>query len=131
MAASHLDKDKRKELLKYLTKERMEDLRSHLSNIEIANQTGLSLSFIKRLVHKMGIAKRIIAKRPSSSREAPRYASVDDGISLMDMCKQVLGPSMTEDHRGYLLNGRPVNTAKLLESAGLSLGRREPKKSLS
>jgi hypothetical protein len=126
------------------TRERLEELRKTMSNVEIAQLEGVSLSAVKRRVRSLEIAPRPIKERPESDAARKnrlaleqlrdiadahqigrvRVVAVDAGISLMDRAKQILGKRMGEDRaRGYLLDGRPASSAQVVKAAGLTFGR--------
>lgn len=106
--------------------------KDHLNDLRIAGFTrdemaalyDVSLPRMKRWITKLGVAPRPMKEKKESDREKPRYMPVDDGISLMDECRQVLDSRMGEDHRGYLLDGRPVSSHQIVSAAGLTFGRR-------
>lgn len=84
---------------------------------EIAVKLGISLALVKRWIKALGLKKK--PTRPVRVREPVRYADQEDGISLMDRCKIVLGNRMGEDHRGYLLDGRPASSMQIARAAGM------------
>lgn len=90
---------------------------------EIAEELDISLAEVKRTITKHAVVSRKTRKSERDARkrkhERPRYASIDDGVTLMDKAKQVLGDRMGEDHRGYLLDKRPASSWQVLDAAGL------------
>jgi len=105
------------------TKETLDAMRLQgKSRAEMCEATGVSISLMKRLIKALGVSPRPTknsAQKKPSGREKPRYLAVDEGISLMDRCKQILGPRMGEDHRGYLLDGRPASSTQVIKASGL------------
>jgi hypothetical protein len=64
------------------------------------------------------------AKNANLSNRLPRedFAIVipfDDRAPLMERCKDVLKDRMGENRQGYLLDGKPANTDKVVRAAGL------------
>jgi len=108
-----------------LTKATLDALRiAGLTREEICEELGISLGTLKRYIKALGVVARPPKDKPkpTTKREKPRYVPLDEGISLMDRCKQVLGPRMSEDHRGYVLDGRPASSIQVIRSAGFSNG---------
>lgn len=110
------------------TTARMESMRaSGATRLEIAAALGMSISKVKRWIAKFDIAPRPRknaeenAARVVAHNERPRYANPEEGETLLEKAKTVLGRRLGEDHRGYLLDGRPSNTAAILKAAGLRL----------
>lgn len=101
----------------------LSSLRSRMSNIEIAALKHVSTSTVKRWVKKLGIAPREVKNKPPEEKLKPRPVPVDEGIGLMERCKQILGYRMGEDYRGYMLDGRPASSMQVVRAAGLSLTR--------
>lgn len=48
-----------------------------------------------------------------------------DPPPLMERCKDVLGPRMGETRQGFTLDGKPCNTRKIVEAAGLKFADEE------
>ena len=105
------------------TKDELIKLRAVMSNTQIAEMHGVSPSSVKRRITSLDVPKRPSkVVRLKSNREPPRYVSVDEGVSLMDKCKQILGDRMGEDRaRGYLLDERPASSQQVIKAAGLTL----------
>lgn len=93
-----------------------------LNREDIALRFGVSLARVKRWIKEMGIpaainnraAKKIV---PMDSAELGE----DYGLTLIEKAKKTLGTRMTQDYRGYLLDGRLVRIDILLQAAGLKV----------
>ena len=103
------------------TKDELIDLRSRYSNIEIAKLRSVSPSTVKRWIKKLEIPPREVKKEPEIIKPKGEPMPLDDGLSLMDRCSQILGRRMGEDHRGYMLDGRPASSIQVIRAAGLEL----------
>lgn len=92
---------------------------SGLNREEIAAHYGVSLTTVKRWISIHKITKP--AKRAGKRKQEPRRRiAPDDGMTLIDKAKEVLGSRLKEDrYRGYLLDGRPVRTDAVIAAAGL------------
>lgn len=69
-------------------------------------------------------------KNSNLSNRLPRedFAIVipyDDRAPLMERCKDVLGDRMGENRNGFLLDGKPANTDKIVAAAGLKFADEE------
>ena len=105
------------------TKAELIELRSKISNIEIAELKGVSSSTVKRWIKKLGIAPRESKKPVEDVKPKGKPMPLDEGLSLMDRCRQMLGRRMSEDHRGYMLDGRPCSSMQIIRAAGLEVKR--------
>lgn len=93
-----------------------------LTREQIMEETGLSLSCIKRAVAIHDIPRKMserASKRALQKEKPSLVISTDEGITLMMQAKQILGDRMSEDHRGYLLDGRPASSWQVLKAAKL------------
>lgn len=112
------------------SKEEMDALReAGKTRQQIADHFGVTLSAVKRWIASLGVVDRKSRRQPKEvtrPREKPRYQPLDDGESLMDKAKAVLGKRMGEDHRGYILDGRPCSSWQIVNAAGLELKPRKP-----
>lgn len=95
------------------------------SRDEIAAYYKVSLSRVKRWIsfheippcnepHKAHLGARNKAERR-------RALGQDDGLTIVEKARIILGKRMTEDFRGYLLDGRPVRIDTLAKAAGLDI----------
>lgn len=93
-----------------------------LSRDQIAEHYGVALSRVKRWVKDLSIPT-VPSRSPATMRKqrSPDANSVGDeyGMTLIERAKFVLGSRMTQDYRGYLLDGRPVRVDILIRAAGL------------
>jgi len=91
------------------------------SRADMAAHYGVSLSRVKRWISELDVQPRPLKSKPApSQREKPTtILPLESGLSLMERCKQILGARMSEDHRGYLLDGRPASSSQILRAAGV------------
>lgn len=88
---------------------------------QIAEYYGVALSRVKRWIKDLEIPemprtpKQLL--RPSEGADLGQ----DYGLTILERAKKVLGTRMTEDYRGYLLDGRPVRIDILVRTAGLRM----------
>lgn len=91
---------------------------------EIASHYGVAVSRVKRWIKELDIPN--VATRSAASlrkQRSPQAAALDDdfGLTLVERAKRALGSRMTNDYRGYLLDGRPVRVDILIRAAGLEV----------
>lgn len=77
------------------------------------------------------VEREVKVKNPNLSNRLPRedFAPVvpfDDRPPLMERCAEVLGDRFKETRLGYLLDGKPANTDKVVAAAGLLFKDEEP-----
>jgi hypothetical protein len=107
-------------------KAELESLRTNGKNRdEIAAHYGVSLSRVKRWIAEHEI-KPSLAPRKShvmarNKAEKRRACGEEDGLTLIEKARVILGKRMSEDYRGYLLDGRPVRIDTLARVAGLTI----------
>jgi hypothetical protein len=96
---------------------------SGMSRDEIAVFYGVSLSRVKRWIKEFAIETSSAPKRSHANarakKEKSRALGHDEGITILEKVRLILGQRVTEDYRGYLLDGRPVRTDVLVRTAGL------------
>lgn len=97
-----------------------------LNREEIADHYGVSLTTVKRWISIFKITKP--SKRTGKRKQEPRRRlPLDDGLTLIDKAKEVLGQRLREDrYRGYVLDGRPVRTDAVIAAAGLEFPPEKP-----
>jgi len=105
-------------------KEELEALRDGGKNRdEIAAYYKVSLSRVKRWIQHHDIKAtsepRQAHVRARSRTEQRRAIGEDDGLTLIEKARVILGKRLSEDYRGYLLDGRPVRIDTLARAAGL------------
>ena len=89
----------------------------------IALYYGVSLSRVKRWIKLHDIKpsaephKAHISARNKAERR--RAEGVEDGLTVIEKARVILGKRLSEDYRGYLLDGRPVRIDALARAAGL------------
>jgi len=107
-------------------KEALEALRLQgKTRTEMALHYDVSLATMKRWIGLMDVGRRMSDRRKAEQERAVRAKDktdqcplpMDDGISLMEMCRSVLGQRMGEDHRGYTLDGRPASSNQVVDAA--------------
>jgi hypothetical protein len=93
------------------------------SRDEIAAYYGVSLSRVKRWIKFHDIPP---CNEPRKSHQGARSKAerrhalgFDDGLTIIEKARIILGKRMGEDRRGYLLDGRPVRVDVLAQAAGL------------
>ena len=90
---------------------------------EIAAHYGVTLSRVKRWIRELGIdtdeAPRKAHQNARVRAERRRALGEEDGLTLIEKVRVILGKRVTEDYRGYLLDGRPVRVDALAKAAGL------------
>jgi len=104
-------------------KERLDELRrAGKTRQQIAEEFGVTLYQVKRWIVALDVVGRKTKREGRDRqkvRETGKSMSPDEGVSLMDKAKQILGKRVGEDHRGYLLDGRPANSWAILKVAKL------------
>lgn len=107
------------------TKEEIETLRDQgKTRKEIAEHFGVNISQVKRWISGLQVTKKIVRKPNENKPPRPSRGSVlpeDEGLTVMEKAKRILGPRLTEKRGvGYLVDGRVVNTDELLRIAGVT-----------
>lgn len=108
-------------------KDELVRLRSHgKSRDEIAKHYGVSLSRVKRWISELGVETSNEPKKThhSARTKAAKRRAIDggdDGLTLLEQTRIILGDRVSEDFRGYLLDGRPIRVDALVRAAGLKL----------
>jgi hypothetical protein len=95
---------------------------SGASRADMAEEYGVSLSRMKRWISDLSITPRPSKQDPAKPEreKAAVILPITTGLSLMERCQKILGRRMGEDHRGYLLDGRPASSAQILRAAHMS-----------
>lgn len=98
---------------------------SGLNREEIADYYGVPLSRVKRWISELKVpaSTKAISVHARSRNKAEVIVSLgmDHGMTLIDKARLVLGKRMSEDYRGYLLDGRPCRVDVLIRAAGLQV----------
>jgi hypothetical protein len=98
---------------------------SGLNREEIAAYYKVSLSRVKRWIAELGIPSSSKAKsvhaRGRQKAENRNALGVDYGMTLIERARLILGKRMSEDYRGYLLDGRVCRVDVLVRAAGLQV----------
>jgi uncharacterized protein YjcR len=106
-------------------REELEKLRKYKTRDEIAHHYGVSLSRVKRWIKALSVPPENAVKakhaRARGKAEKRRAIGDDNGLTLLEQARVVLGKRMGEDFRGYLLDGRPVRVDVLMKAAGLKV----------
>ena len=96
------------------------DLRNQgLKRKEIADRLGISLAKLKRLLTRNALPTRTTKLDLLPAKQKGTVLSPEEGLSLMERCKMILGDRMSEDSRGYLLDGRPASSMQVARAANL------------
>lgn len=92
------------------------------SRKKIAEFYGVSLARVKRWIREMDVPAST-NKFTSDKIAAPSPVNLgtDYGLTLIDRAKQKLGERVSQDYRGYLLDGRLVRVDILISAAGLKV----------
>jgi len=107
------------------SKEELQELRDEgLTRDEIAAIYETSTSQVKRWLADYKIVKTITQPNMNLIPAATENLNWDAGMPVMERCKFRLGERMTEDSRGYRLDGRPTSSKDLILAAGLPLADR-------
>ncbi len=88
---------------------------------KIAEYYGVPLSRVKRWIRDMDIPVIEGKRRDTDTPPIKRQKRSEDGLTVLERARRVLGKRMSEDYRGYLLDGRPVRIDYLLQVAGISM----------
>lgn len=95
------------------------------SRDEISAYYNVSLSRVKRWItfHDLPPSNepRKVHQKSRGRLERRRAMGQDDGLTVIEKARIILGKRMGEDHRGYLLDGRPVRIDVLAKAAGLDI----------
>jgi hypothetical protein len=93
---------------------------------EIAEELGISVSRLKRLITDLGVVPRLCKSEERAAaprqriREKNVFSNPEEGKGLMDKAKDALGSRMGEKYGSYTLDGRPCSSWDILKAAGLS-----------
>lgn len=88
----------------------------------IADYYNVPLSRVKRWIKDLDVP--VIEGRRRKTETPPikrQRRNPDDGLTVLERARRILGKRMSEDYRGYLLDGRPVRLDYLLTVAGVAL----------
>ena len=91
---------------------------------QIAEHYEVSLTTVRRWIKEMKVPRPTKQARQRRNKNISRIGEIiaepDDGFTVMDRAKTILGDRLTERRKmGYYLDGRPVNTRGVIEGAGL------------
>ncbi len=100
-------------------KAELERLRSKgLTRAELAEHYNVPLSTIKRWITELKVKPLppgVVPRRKKPKKEP----TLEEGYTLIEIAQFRLGKRLTEDWRGYLLDGKPCNVSDILEAADL------------
>lgn len=103
------------------SREKLQSLRDDgYTREDIAIYFGVPLARVKRWLHKHGFSKpeRKAVVEPVNIPAAD--LPVDFGMTVIERAKAALGPRLQEDrHLGYVLDGRVVNSDRVIAAAKL------------
>lgn len=88
-----------------------------MSRQHIADYYGVTLSRVKRWIKELKLPAAVTRRRVKRIRGA----ALEDGLTLIEKARIILGRRMSNDYRGYLLDGRPVRVDVLVRAAGLTI----------
>lgn len=91
---------------------------------QIAKHYEVSLTTVRRWIKDLKIPRPTKQARNQPRKPLTRFGEIvaepDDGMTIMERAEQILGPRLTERRGvGYILDGRPVSSRRVVESAGL------------
>lgn len=94
---------------------------------EIGKLYGVSRSLAKKWCRDLAImsSPKINSRHRFSTIADRRLTYGDDGISITERARKILGKRVEERRGAYHLDGRPVDVAALIAAAGLSYPRGE------
>ena len=95
-----------------------------LTREQIAEHYEVSLTTVRRWIKELNIPRPTKQARQQRNKNISRTGEIiaepDDGMTIMDRAKAVLGDRLTERRgMGYYLDGKPVNSRRVIEGAGL------------
>jgi hypothetical protein len=95
------------------------------SRDEIAAYYNVSLSRVKRWIAFHNLppcnAPRKAHTKARNKAERRHALGLEDGLTIIEKARIILGKRLTEDYRGYLIDGRPVRIDALAKAAGLDV----------
>lgn len=108
------------------SREELTKLRENgMNRDEIAVYYKVSLSRVKRWIAELGIppsSKTRSAHARARQKVDKRSAlGMDYGLTLIEKARLILGKRMSQDYRGYLLDGRVCRVDVLVRTAGLDI----------
>jgi hypothetical protein len=100
---------------------RLVDLRANtkMTRQEIADEIGAPFWAVLRGITKIIEEQKDTAREMAKLQKKRKLHKQGEGMTLMERCKGVLGKRMTEDHRGYVLDGRPAISEQIRKAAKL------------
>jgi len=108
------------------TREELINLREKqgMTREQIAEHFKVSLTTVRRWIKEMKVPRPTKQARQQRNKNISRLGEIiaepDDGYTIMDKARAILGDRLTEKRGyGYHLDGRPVSSRRVVESAGL------------
>jgi len=97
-----------------------------LTREQIAEHYQVSLTTVRRWIKEMKIPRPSKQARNAQTSPLSRFGEIiaepDDGITIMERAQMILGSRLVERRGvGYILDGRPSSTRKVVHAAGLKL----------
>lgn len=96
-----------------------------LTREQIAEHFGVGVSTVRRWIRELGVPRPTPRRRkkeqPHLSSSGEIIAPVDDGLTLMERAKMILGSRLSERREGYFLDNRPAHITKIVDAAGLKM----------
>lgn len=91
---------------------------------QIADHYDVSLTTVRRWIKELNVPRPTKQARNQTQNKLTRFgeivAPLDDGLTVMERAQSILGDRLTERRGvGYVLDGRPVSSRRVVEAAGL------------
>lgn len=93
---------------------------------EIADHYEVSLTTVRRWIKELKVPRPSKQARNTQANHLSRIGEIiaepDDGMTVMDQAKAILGARLTEKRgMGYFVDGRPVSSTAVVHAAGLKM----------
>ena len=87
---------------------------------EIAAYFNTSLATVKRWIARLEVPTSTEPRKRRRALLSPHEAiATDTALTVIERARRILGKRMSQDNRGYTLDGRPVKIEALLAAAGV------------
>lgn len=91
---------------------------------QIAEHYEVSLTTVRRWIKDFAVPRPTKQARNQRNKNISRIGEIiaepEDGMTIMEQAQNILGERLTERRgMGYYLDGKPVNSRRVIEAAGL------------